>query len=304
MRLEDIQKLVDNKNIDELKIIGLKKLEEITHPDLFPAEQKDLAATLFKEIHTILDRRIKVGQYTLRDKLWNGDLTDIYGGNDIIAKIVRSSSNNSLLDNERNNLDNLYKSGPSLGDYLPEFKDSLTIRSKGKRARRANIFSYSPNYITLKEVGEKFSEGLDGRHIAWIFKRCLVCLGLNADAGIVHTAILPEHILINPQNHGGKLIGWTLSKKQGEKQNLIVKGRKMFYSPRILNKEGVSLWDDLYMLAKCMISISKELPKPIDNFLLSLLMEGEIRHPWDLHEDFDKVLLKVYGLPKFIKLEV
>lgn len=310
MDLNEIQSLYDNGKIEELRKIGVKTLQEWTHPDKFSLDDKERATELFKKITNLLNKKIMVGSYELHSKLYNGDLSTLHqgskNGNPFLIKIANSSSSDLYLNNEFNHLNKILDDPHNdfKFNYLPLPINQLSIKTKGKRPRRTNILRLDSGLLTLQDVFSKFSTGIDGRHIAWMLKRCLVALGCAYQHGITHNAILPNHILIKPENHQAKLIGWTFSLKSGEKPKILPKGAKPFCSPVVLDKGNTSLETDLYMLSKTFMRVSAVLPSKLDNFLISFLMKGESRHPWDLHEDLDRILLDVYGPPQFINLEV
>jgi hypothetical protein len=48
------------------------------------------------------------------------------------------------------------------------------------------------------------------------------------------------------------------------------------------------------------------LPRPMDRFLVSCLQPGQSMRPqdaWALHDEFDRMLLGLYGSPSFTPLE-
>jgi hypothetical protein len=51
--------------------------------------------------------------------------------------------------------------------------------------------------------------------MAWMFRRLLVALAIASEAGIVHGAPLPRHVLIHPETHGLVLVDWTAAVHTG-----------------------------------------------------------------------------------------
>lgn len=306
MKLSEIQLLYESKDILKLKEIGIKKLQELTHPDIFnnPSE-KEIATQLFKNLTNLLNTKVQIGKYNV-EKIYNGDISSLYGDNTHLIKIVNFSSNNYLINNEFINLTKIVESpGNNFKfDYLPNPIEQLLIKSRGKKPRQSNVFKFDSGFLTLENIANKFPKGINGHHLAWMIKRCLVAIGCAYEHEITHNAILPNHILINPSNHQCKLIGWTFSLKAGEKLKMVPTGAKSFYHQSILKGGDSSLETDLYMLGKTFLKVASILPAKIDNFLISFLLRGESSHPWQLHEDFDKILLKIYGQPKFVPLEI
>ena len=56
-------------------------------------------------------------------------------------------------------------------------------------------------------------DGIDPRHAVWIWRRMLEVLAYIHDAGWMHGDILPEHMLVQPKDHGILLIGWSRARK-------------------------------------------------------------------------------------------
>src|SRR6185503_21050634 len=87
---------------------------------------------------------------------------------------------------------------------------------KDKIVKRVNVYAHEPGWLTLEEIIKR-KESLDPRHLVWMLKRLLTAIRLTNKAGYVHGAILPQHVLIQPESHTVKLIGWTHAVKIGEK---------------------------------------------------------------------------------------
>ena len=55
-----------------------------------------------------------------------------------------------------------------------------------------------------------------------MWRRLLVGLGWAHRAGVVHGAVLPEHVLIHPAEHGLVLVDWCYSVAPGERIPALV----------------------------------------------------------------------------------
>jgi hypothetical protein len=66
---------------------------------------------------------------------------------------------------------------------------------------------------SLAALNEAFPKGIDPRHAVWIWRRLLETLGFVHDLGWCHGDVRPEHALVHPQDHGVRIIGWTLARK-------------------------------------------------------------------------------------------
>jgi hypothetical protein len=81
--------------------------------------------------------------------------------------------------------------------------------------RVASILAYhdsiaSPEELySLAEVWAAYPAGVDAKHLAWIWRRLLTVLGFAHASRVMHCAVRPEHVLIEPRDHKLVLIGWS-----------------------------------------------------------------------------------------------
>ena len=144
-----------------------------------------------------------------------GDLADLYDvGADRLLKLPRDPADNDLMAREAHALrTDRGARRPALpavrapaGRHLP---------APGRGHRRANAGSTCwppyPGCTTSTRSRRAYPDGLDARDAAWIWRRLLVALGLAHRAGVVHGAVLPRHVLIEPDAHGVVLVDWCFS---------------------------------------------------------------------------------------------
>lgn len=190
---------------------NFKRLQQTLHPDRFTDPKEIKQATLnFTELgvlYEISKEPIPVlGSYQLVQVLGRGDLCDVYRSRcNKVIKIpyVESKAANKLLDNENGIVNDLKNKagGNTYSHYFPSPVDSIKL---GKN--KINVFDYK-DVLSLKDVHNKIGD-LDPRHIVWIFKRILTALGFSHKSGWFHSAIIPEHILISPADHGVQICDW------------------------------------------------------------------------------------------------
>jgi serine/threonine protein kinase len=173
---------------------------------------------------------VRVGNvsYRVLKRLAVGSLTCIYrcsipqpAGERIgIFKIARDARSNAALANESRVLSNLQQSPDSdaFTAFLPRIVETFNHGgSATESARRANILGYHPQVktpdelYTLLEVHQAYSDGMDARDVAWIWRRLLNVLSFCHINGTVHAAVLPAHVLIEPSEHKLILIDWCFA---------------------------------------------------------------------------------------------
>lgn len=196
--------------------------------------------------------------------------------------------------------------------YLAEpLADSITLRG-----RAANVLPYlgSFGFHTLSEVLMAYTDGIDYRDFAWMFKRALVVLGWAHRKGLVHGSVIPPHLLIHPTGHGAKLIDWCYSVGRESKTSIkaFSGAYRSYVPPEVFAKQFPMPSTDIYMLAKCSVALlggnvetnemPDAVPAEIQDMLRACLVERPSARPldaWTLHDRFDKILQKLVGRPRY-----
>jgi hypothetical protein len=260
--------------------------------------------------------------YTLQQLLAAGDVADVYIGSapgdsakgeasSFILKVSRKPDGDIHLEYERRALAALCgkADGTTYRKYVPTLTESF--RMEGPSGRRVNVFLHEPGQWTLEQVHEQHP-ALDGRHLGWIFKRLLTVLGFCHREGRVHGAVLPGHVLIHTGNHGLQLIGWRRSVAVGRLVQETSARYGEWYPPEIRQRQPATAATDLFLAARCLIylaggdPVSGRMPDAIpvlmQRFIETCLFPSVSMRPgdaWKLMEELDRLLLKLYGPPKF-----
>ncbi len=288
------------------------------------------------------DEVVVASKYVRYASLASGDLCDVHrvrfdsAGKTIegLLKMARELADNELLMAERVNLDNLRKAMASKlkkNDWLtciPEVYDSFLI-ADGSKKTRANILESFDGFLTAEEIQSRLAGGVDGRTIAWMWKRLLGLLDWIHGLGYLHGAVLPPHVLYFPDDdanlandlrrHSVRLIDWcySLELKATSRLKAWCPQYEEFYAPEILGKKLLSPQTDLYMAAKTMVyllggnakdnTFPVSVPAEIIQSLLLCLEKNPDRRPGNPQSYFDsfvRVLEKLYGKPKYHRFTV
>lgn len=258
--------------------------------------------------------------YALRSLLAVGETADVHLGDAIapgatdtsyVLKVSRITEGLDLLDNERKVLAKLLTAAgeTTYRKYLPTICESFVVG--GKFPRRVNVFLHEPGYYTLEQVHERHPT-LDGRHLAWIFKRLLTVLGFCHTQGIVHGAVFPCHVLVQPEQHGLQLVGWGSSVETDQTIHTLSERYRSWYPREVQKKKATVAATDLNLAARCLVYLAggdpeqaqmpAGVPDAMRRFIDTCLLEGAAMRPdnaWKLHEEFDELLRRLYGPPKF-----
>lgn len=300
------------------------------HPDKCPGDKA--AEERFKEItaaHEVLADAARRAQYdrlghayslapvafviagktvTLDpEPTFSGDLSDVYraldeAGTEVAVKVGKNALDSDLLLAEVKTLRTIYPADAKdekFYRYLPR------VVASGKLAdgRVITVLPWLGEYHSLAEVLSAHYMGIEAEDAVWIFKRILAGLGFVHRQGVVHGAVIPEHVLVHPVSHGAKLVDWSYSVKAGGKVCALASGRDGIYAPEILAKQAVSPATDILMAVRTVLRVlSPDAPTWFVTFLRGCLFVNPARRPQDahgLHEEFDTLVKKKLGPPKY-----
>ncbi len=232
----------------------------------------------------------------------------------VLLKVAANPVDDDLVTNEAEKLGKLFPPGTpdeKMFRYLPRLLGSFSATLRGVE-RRANLLLAYPRMPPLNIVHEVYPSGLDFRDVVWMFKRLLVVVGFAHDKGLVHNAVLPPHVIVDPTGHGAKLLDWSYATEPNSRVVAISRPYEAYYAPEILNRDRVSTRADIYMAAGCAAvlmgaspgqwELPDTVPSEVRTFLGRCLARDPSRRPpnaWDLHEEFDKLLERTIGKPEY-----
>lgn len=211
-----------------------------------------------------------------------------------VAKTSRSPVTNELIDQE---FENLFILAEAKSAFIPTPIDFVDDKLS------TSIISYHEGFHSLVEVKQAYPDGLDPRDAAWMWRRLLAAICDAHSREFAHCAIMPEHVLIHPEDHGLVLVDWCYAVEEGERCYERVGRRVEFYPDEILDRMQVSTATDLYMATKTMMwLIGDAAPAPIRSFASACLnkrMSGRPQDPSEVLAEFDELLQRLYGKRKF-----
>jgi serine/threonine protein kinase len=282
-----------------------------------------------------LDVTVADHNYRVMDRIAIGSVCTIYrcrftsGGREKegIFKIARDARVNGLVANEADILRRLHAADPTarFTPFLPAIEASMAMAGEPNTgSRQASVLRMhdeieSPTELyTLFEARSSFPAGLDARHVAWIWRRLLSVLGFIHAQGIVHGAVLPMHVMIEPKDHKLLLIDWCCATRGGEGGNMplpiIAAGHLAWYKSESASTQPPMPALDIALGARSMIEllggdpISGQCPDRVDSGLQRhfqrCIKTGPNARPdaWKLLDDFDRLIEALWGPRKFITL--
>jgi hypothetical protein len=316
--------------IDDLEIM-FHALARVWHPDRAqdPVRSKSVMQALL-ELRGRAGQKIAAGTYgavmsvTIKAKetytdlapLCAGDICDVYTASYVpdgkpakraLVKLVRDPRDADLLRAEMSTLQHFFAQAGSddahFKKYLPRPLESAMV-SVGSAARPANILSLTQDSHTLVEIMAAYPQGVHPADMAWMWRRVLEILSWVHSHKRVHGAILPCHILLNTEIHGGRIVDWCHSVESGSRIKAVVPAYEAFYPPEVQDRQPATSATDLYMTARCMKALLGEqvIPVRISRILDACLIERagmRFSNPWEVYELLDKALRAEYGPPTF-----
>lgn len=285
------------------------RLARVLHPD---AGTDGRAFTRLSRLwrtyqgHDTLTITTRKRVYGLGSRLARGDLADLfqvsYDASFGVLKLPRDQADSDLLEREAVALRQLPKDGEKrFLAYVPELVE--TLRYGG---RSGNVLRRLDGFVPLTEVRSAYPGGVDPRDVAWMWRRLLVGLGFAHKAGVLHGAVLPEHVLIHPDLHGLVLVDWCYSVPGcyahidgSGKVPAMVTRRSSWYPPEVPAKQTASAATDLFMATRCMTYLMGPLiPRELQAFARGCMLTAQNRRPsdaWKLLAELDELLGRLYG---------
>ncbi|WP_241255875.1 lipopolysaccharide kinase InaA family protein [Candidatus Protofrankia californiensis] len=329
-----------------------RTLARTVHPDAVPADRRPDAQAAFTRLGHLWERyqREIAGEtagrravVTTRKHVYSvgkvharGDIATLSevtyagadpgtGGTEVCAllKIPRSVADNDLMEREVTALRRLAREGEDrFAAYVPRLVETFRHRDGvGGGLRRANVIERVHGFRSLAEVRAVCPDGLDARDVAWMWRRLLAALGYAHRAGIVHGAVVPDHVLIHPHDHGLVLVDWCYSVVTGTDGSGGAAGHVPamhvpamvdrfvdMYPPEVAARRPPDAATDIYLATMCMTYLLRDdAPRPILRFARGCTLPGQSRRPhdaWRLLGELDELLERLYGPRRFRPLRI
>jgi hypothetical protein len=304
------------------------------HPDRFATDTDEIKEHA-KEVFQLLETRYNELKkppvvwasaeygYHLGRQIGKGEISNVHLASQIsdkfvpkgtsrpmVLKVAQAKEANEYIDKEAKILTDLrVQSGDrKYSDYLPKpveifVHDGLHVA----------VQHHYDRFFTLSEIMARHTNGLGGRHVAWMFKRILTVIGFAHTANYIHCAVFPMHIMFNADSHGCKLISWAGCVRSEQKLTVVPMAYKPWYPKKEITKQYPATPSlDIFLAAKSMLELVKldkenRTPQPLLTFLESCVVENPLQRPqdaWKLLDEWDTLLKKVYGPSKYVILDM
>jgi len=245
------------------------------------------------------------------------------------AKIARDPADNDLIAREFAALRRIQEPQPDAAVetffktqrlYVPRPVTAFTVAGGAGEKHRAALLAVPKGrcFTSTTLRRERFPDGLEPKHVHWIFRRLLLTLWMAHLAGTVHGAVTPDHVLVYPGAHGLVLLDWTCSARIGEEHVPACDPEwKEFYPPEMARRALAEPSMDIYMAAATAIYLlggdvaARTMPPtvaaPIADELRRCLRTDPRRRPQDaerFYQTFGEVIESVHGKRTYAELIV
>ncbi|MFD3686879.1 molecular chaperone DnaJ [Nocardiopsis sp. NPDC058631] len=311
-----------------------RRLARLVHPDPAPGGRRTEAASAFTRLTGLwsLYRDMVAGDLGFDDltlvtrtrgyrvaagRMARGDVADLYPvryrkgtWHDAVLKLPRSQRDNDLMEAEATALRRVREKGHErYRAFVPALVESFKHRDAATGVERhANVLGRLHGFHTLADVRRAYPQGIDPRDAAWMWRRLLVAVANAARAGVVHGAVVPEHVLIHPAEHGLVLVDWCYSVTAHTPRTAphipaMVPGREDLYPPEVAARRPALPQTDIYMATRCIEFVSGgRLPRELRSFARGCTLPAPERRPRDgfaLLCELDDVLERLFGPRRF-----
>lgn len=273
-----------------------RRLAQLTHPDVCPGDRR--AASAFSKLAALWQRHTERGGPAIA----RGDIANLYQVREGVLKLARDPADNDLMRREAIALAHLGRQVNSrLRAFFPQLVAARRQRDPHSGVeRQASVLGRLDGFLALAEVRAAFPGGVDPRDAAWMWRRLLVAIGTAHRAGIIHGAVLPEHVMIHPAEHGLVLVDWCYSSTGAVGRiPAIVARYRDWYPGEVLAGHLAGPDVDIWLATRCMTDlIGGSMPPPMASFAAGCTLANPRRRPadaWELLAEFDEVLDRLYG---------
>ncbi len=280
-----------------------RRLARLTHPDARPGNIR--AAAAFAKLAALWQRHLGDRDLLAGPPVARGDVANLYQTRHGLLKLARDPADNDLIEREAVALRRIRLRGePRFGAYFPRLVGTRRVHDPRTGAeRRGNLLGALDGFASLAQVRAAFPGGVDPRDAAWMWRRLLVAIGAAHRAGVIHGAVLGDHVLIHPAEHGLVLVDWCYSGPPGDPLPAVVARYRDRYPPEILARQPAGPDTDIWLATACMTELMGDrAPAPIAAFGRGCMLASPRRRPqdaWQLLGELDGLLGRLYGPRKF-----
>ena len=303
--------------------IAFRRLAHYSHPDMFYApDEKKLAGDAFAHLMDLWNKveapttakknilKTRRHEYDLHINNYTYDVFENFyatydaGHKQADILVTKSAADDDLAMNYVETLKKIdAKVDPNYRNFYPTLLETFRYNENGAN-HIVLALEHIDGFYSLKQVAERYPEGLDGKDFAWMFRRMLVAIGNLNDADILHGAPTPDAFWIHPEMHGLILKGLEYARPEATQLLALPSTYKDFYPQQVLADQrtafaAVAINLDVKVMAKTAETLlGPKSPIQFATFLKGCLVANPPR-PGQLLQEFDELIARLYGKREF-----
>ncbi|MBM3272745.1 hypothetical protein FJY94_05780 [Candidatus Kaiserbacteria bacterium] len=182
------------------------------------------------------------------------------GSEPFVLKIAREPACNAALERDmavRSRFaDTAYVRHGRIGSFVPKTADTFLVEEGGRRLR-VEAMPFQDGFVSVEDLLTTYPRGLLPEDAGWVARRVMAQAIAAQAARVVHTAIIPEHVLVHPLSREPLHLGWAhaLDADVSARVTQIVGRRRAYYPPEVFAHERVGTPTDIYMAGKVIIAL-------------------------------------------------
>lgn len=243
-------------------------------------------------------------QWVEQSLLARGEISDVYIAKRarfpselVLLKVLRDAEDAPLLDREWRALNQLQDS--SLGSRIPD----PVVKSD-----HACAYRWASGFIhTFESIREAYPDGIPAVAAIWVWRRILEVLAVMRQAGLVHGALLPNHLLIQKGEHGVRIVGFSCADAPNAPLRLVSTQFESFYPASSLKSGKLTSSMDIVMSARCVAYLlGTHAPPPLADLLRRMGTDDDRSDadPWKLRKEVGELGTALFGPPAFHPIEM
>ncbi|HEU4375476.1 MAG TPA: protein kinase family protein [Telluria sp.] len=221
-------------------------------------------------------------------------------GERVVLKLAQESSPAGRLLRESKVLDDLQDdSAPGAAYFTQRLPQAIAYgiaeEADGRSGEALVLRNPSGFWGSLADVHANYPDGIDARHVVWMWRRTLDVLAYVHAAGWTHGAIYPDHLLVHPGDHGILIIGWAGAQR-------VDSGNAAFARDLVR-----AAWSMRALLCASGCHAVPALPESVPAPLAALLLRASEDLAWSaavgargMADELVSAAAAAFGAPKFI----
>ena len=222
------------------------------------------------------------------------------------VRLPRSPDDNDLMAAEAAALRTLAASELPLQAFVPALLETFRHRDAATGAERQATVLRPPatgTWRDLVSVAADFPGGLDPRDVVWMWRRALLALGFAHRSGLVHGAPVPVNVLVETEQHGLVLTGWTSSVRLGAPLRAVPSACRDWYPAEVTARTPAAPSTDVLLVTRTMLGLLGErAPDALRAFARGCTSPSARARPtdaWQLLEELTELVERLYGPRRF-----